>query len=362
MRLLPQNKELGWTPYVWLVYLGFFFIQPSVDWTNWKEWLATVLGSIAFLVLYFTAYWLPGRRRLWAIAAITLLGIGFAPFNAGAAVFFIYAAASVAFIGDTWFALKAIAALVAIVVLETLLFHLGPNFWLFGTVLPVAIGSVNIHFAQRDQANHRLRMARDEIAHLATVAERERIARDLHDVLGHTLSVVILKSELAGKLIGLDPKRAENEIRDVEKISREALAEVRNAIGGYRAGGLEEEFVRAVSTLKTAGVAAECQTAPVPLSPAQETVLALAVRESVTNVVRHAHAGRCHLRLEQVDGHCKLEIQDDGRGGKQIEGNGVRGMRERVEALGGTLERETSAGTRLTILLPLEAGKRSGVA
>ncbi len=65
MRLLPQNKELGWTPYVWLVYLGFFFIQPSVDWTNWKEWLATVLGSVAFLVLYFTAYWFKGRQPLY---------------------------------------------------------------------------------------------------------------------------------------------------------------------------------------------------------------------------------------------------------------------------------------------------------
>ncbi len=203
------------------------------------------------------------------------------------------------------------------------------------------MGSVNIHFAQRNQANRQLRMAQDEIEHLARVAERERIARDLHDVLGHTLSVVILKSELASKLIGNDPDRAANEIRDVEQISREALAEVRNAIGGYRAGGLEAELVRAASTLKTAGVAAECQSVHVSLSPAQETVLALAVREAVTNVVRHARARRCLLRLEQVDGNCLLEIQDDGCGGSQGEGNGVRGMRERVEALGGTLQRET---------------------
>ena len=100
------------------------------------------------------------------------------------------------------------------------------------------------------------------------------------------------------------------------KISREALAEVRNAIGGYRAGGLEEEFVRAVSTSEDSGCGRGMpEGAPVPLSPAQETVLALAVRESVTNVVRHARAGRCQVRLEQADGHCKLEIQDDGRGG-----------------------------------------------
>jgi two-component system, NarL family, sensor histidine kinase DesK len=205
-----------------------------------------------------------------------------------------------------------------------------------------------------------LRMAQDQIEHLARVVERERIARDLHDVLGHTLSVVILKSELAGKLMENDPERAAKEIGDVEQISREALAEVRNAIGGYRAGGLEEEFARAASTLETAGVIPDCQSVPVALSAAQETVLALAVREAVTNVVRHARAGRCQVRLAQVDGHCKLEIQDDGRGGSQVEGNGIRGMRERVEALGGTLGRETNAGTRLTILLPL--GKRNGQA
>ncbi len=362
MRLLPPNKELGWTPYVWLVYLGFFFVQPIVVKANWKEWLATALASGVFLVLYFTSYWMQGRRRLWIVAAIALMGIGLAPFNVGSAVFIVYAAAGLAYIGDYGFAFKALATLVTIVVLEALLLHLDPWFWIIGAGLSISVGSVNIYFAQRNEANRRLRLAQDEIEHLARVAERERIARDLHDVLGHTLSVVILKSELASKLIHHDVERAASEIRDVERISREALAEVRNAIGGYRAGGLEEELARAASTLKTAGVAADCQSVLMPLSPAQETVLALAVREAVTNVVRHARATHCWLRLEPVDGSCLLEVQDDGRGGSQAEGNGVRGMRERVEAMGGTLRRETSAGTRLTIMLPLEAEKRNGSA
>jgi two-component system, NarL family, sensor histidine kinase DesK len=347
---------------VWLVYLGFFFVQPIVVKANWKAWVATALGSSVFLVFYFVSYWLQGRRRLWASAAIAMLGIGFAPFNAGSAVFIVYAAIGLAYAGDAGFATKALGTLMAIVALEALLLHLDPWFWIIGVGLSISLGSVNIYFAQRNEANRRLRMAQDEIEHLARVAERERIARDLHDVLGHTLSVVILKSELASKLMEHHPERAANEIRDVERISREALAEVRSAISGYRAGGLEEELARAASTLKTAGVAAECQSADMPLSPAQETVLALAVREAVTNVVRHAHAKHCHVRLEPVDGNCLLEIQDDGRGGLQTEGNGVRGMRERVEALGGSLRRETSAGTRLTIMLPLEAEKRNGPA
>jgi two-component system sensor histidine kinase DesK len=354
MRVLPPDEHLGWTPLVWLIWLGFFFIQPGLDGAGWKEWLATALGASVFLVLYFAAYWVQGGRRLWIVAAIALLGVGFAPFNPGASVFFVYAGALVPFTGDYWFAGKVIAAIVAVAVLEAGVLHLGFWFLINVTVLPVALGSVNIHFAQRNQANQRLRLAQDEIQHLARVAERERIARDLHDVLGHTLSVVILKSELASKLIAHDPERAASEIRDVEQISRQALAEVRQTIGGYRAGGLEEELSRAASTLKTAGVVAECQSVPMSLSPAQETVLALAVREAVTNVVRHAHAKRCRLRLEPVDGNCLLEIQDDGSGGgSAAEGNGIRGMRERVEALGGSLRRETDTGTKLAILLPL---------
>ena len=362
MRLLPPDKDIGWTPYVWLIWLGFFFIQPGLDGAGWKQWLETGLGTSAFLVLYFVAYWVQGVRRLWIVAAITLLGVGFAPFNGGAVVFIIYAATLMPYAGEVRFVVKVLAALVIIVVVEGLLFHLGATFLFIGTVLPVALGSVNVHFAQRHQANRQLQMAKDEIEHLARVAERERIARDLHDVLGHTLSVVILKSELAGKLLGHDPARAGIEINDVERIAREALTEVRHAIGGYRAGGLEEELARAASTLRTAGVAAECQAIPMSLSPAQETVLALAVREAVTNVVRHAGARQCVVKLEPVDGNCKLEIQDDGRGGSQGEGHGVRGMRERVEALGGSLRRETSAGTRITILLPLGAEKRNGAA
>jgi two-component system sensor histidine kinase DesK len=344
-----------------LIYLGFFFVHPIVDHVGWETWLAAVLVTAVFLPLYFLGYWFQDRRCLWIVAALALMGVGFAPFNAGSAVFFVYAAGFVAFTGDSTFAGKLLAAIVAAVGLEAFLLHLGPWFWITGSVLSLAIGAANIHFVQRNQAHRQLRMAREEVEHLARVAERERIARDLHDVLGHTLSLVILKSELASKLIARDPDRAKNEILDIEQISRDALAEVRNAITGYRAGGLEEELARADATLQTAGVSAERRSLPVALSPAQETVLALAVREAVTNVVRHAHAHHCSLRLEQVDACCVLEILDDGRGGHQTEGNGVRGMRERVEALGGTLRRETSFGTKLTITLPLATEKGNGL-
>ena len=115
------------------------------------------------------------------------------------------------------------------------------------------------------------------------------------------------------------------------------------------------------ATLETAGVEVKADSVEVPLTPAQESVVALVVREAVTNVVRHAEARHCHLRLAPIDGTCLLEIQDDGRGGNQEEGNGLRGMRERIEALGGTLRRESKAGTKLIVQFPLEPIKASGV-
>jgi two-component system sensor histidine kinase DesK len=198
-----------------------------------------------------------------------------------------------------------------------------------------------------------MRLAHEELEHLAKVAERERIARDLHDVLGHTLSLITLKSELARKLVDRDPERAKQEMHDVETASRAALADVREAIRGYRSDGIFAELARARTALETAGVTVECQTDPVPLSPAQESVLALALREAVTNVVRHAEARRCNVILKRNNALCTLEVADDGRGADGPEGNGLRGMRERLEVLGGSLRLLTSNGTRLIIDLPL---------
>jgi two-component system sensor histidine kinase DesK len=238
---------------------------------------------------------------------------------------------------------------------ECLFLHITGWEMFYAALFPMIIGAGNTFFAERNRMNRRLRKANEEIENLAKVAERERIARDLHDVLGHTLSVITLKSELAGKLIDRDPERARKEIGEVEEISRKALSDVRDAIRGYRSQGLVAELANAKTTLETAGLAVQCDAATTMKLPAvQESVLSLAVREAVTNVVRHAQARTCRMRLEQQNGSCRLEIQDDGRGSSNGEGNGLRGMRERVEMLGGTLRRNTESGTTLTITLPLK--------
>jgi len=354
MRLLPDHREHGWAPYTWLFYFCFFLLNPILNHAGWKQWLATGLGTIAFLAVYFSFFWIKCPWNLLNIAAFVVLGVGFAPFNEGACTFFVFAAAFSPYAVETeTSALKLLVGVLVVATLEWWLLHLSGWFLFYGGGLAMVVGCSNIYFAQRERARNRLEKAHEEIEHLAKVAERERIARDLHDVLGHTLSVIILKSELARKLIDHDPERAKAEIGDVEQTSREALADVRNTIRGYRGHSLEAELKQAKATLETAGVAVKCESEEVRLTPAQESVVALVVREAVTNVVRHAQARNCHLRLTPVNGNCRIEIQDDGRGGGAVEGNGLRGMRERIEALGGRLERENSVGTRLSIEFPL---------
>jgi two-component system sensor histidine kinase DesK len=137
-------------------------------------------------------------------------------------------------------------------------------------------------------------------------------------------------------------------------VSREALAQVRAAVRGYRTRGLPDELARARQTLEDAGLSVDCSAGSVALDAAHEGVLALALREAVTNVVRHAGARSCRVRLSEDGGRALLEVHDDGRGGLDPEGFGLTGMRERIQALGGTLERDGSAGTRLVIRLPLK--------
>jgi two-component system sensor histidine kinase DesK len=351
-----KDKDHGWSPLLWVVYLGFFFIDPVVSHATVRIWLLDLAGATVFLFLYFGLFALESPRTAIHIGGMLLLGVLFLPVNAGACTFFIFASAMLPFSVNTQGAAFLGLAMVSLVgAIEGLLLHLNRWTLFYAAVFPMIIGAGNTVFAERNRMNRKLRKANDEIEHLAKVAERERIARDLHDVLGHTLSVITLKSELAGKLMDRDPQRAAKEISEVEEISRQALSDVRDAIRGYRSQGLLAELARAKSTLETAGLTVECEAAATVNIPAmQESILCLAVREAVTNIVRHAHARTCRMRLEQQNGSCRLQISDDGRGWNGSEGNGLRGMRERVEMVGGTLQRIGASGTTVTITLPLK--------
>ncbi len=205
------------------------------------------------------------------------------------------------------------------------------------------------------EANQQLSQAREQIARLAVGEERLRFARDLHDLLGHSLSVIALKSELAGRLIKNTPGLAAHEIEDIEKVSRDALREVREAVTGYRQPTLAAELAGAHEALTAAGIGYHIDQEHVPLPPAVEAVLAWTVREGVTNVMRHSQATRCSVRIINKDGYATAEVIDDGRGGTPEAGSGLRGLGERVRERGGTLTAEAlpHEGFRLRVRLPL---------
>jgi two-component system sensor histidine kinase DesK len=362
--LIPPRRRLDRSDLFWLAYLVFFFIEPLFR-RSVSYWLESLGIAAIFLSLYLI--FLQSRRfnlRLLCLAGMVLLGALTFPFNGGAIGFFIYAAALLPFlIASIPTVLVCFFLESVLMILEGWLLHLNHYDAALGVFFVIVVGGSNIFFGQKQRADCKLRMAQEEIEALAAVAERERIARDLHDVLGHTLSVIVLKAELAGRLLarGEDSERAAAEIADVERTARSALAEVRETIGGYRARGLAAEMDAARNALTAAGVQFEVQGLPTAgsLQPAEETVLGLALREAVTNVVRHAQASTCRLKFDAENGRRSLLIEDDGMHVIQREGNGLRGMRERVESLGGTLALERDHGTRLRIELPAGAGSTS---
>lgn len=354
-RIYPSTDEHKWMPVLWLPFMIWFFIDP-IWWKHFTPLLVigNTLYGLVFIWLYLYSFSHRDPNRLYAILAMIAMAAALIPFHhTGVGCLLIYAIAAGGFTTSRKRVLTLMAVALALLALWVLHLRLPIAFWGSMLLLIVLIGFGNHFGAMAHCAAEKLRRADAEIEHLAKVAERERIARDMHDLLGHTLSLITLKAELARKLVDRDPQQAKQEMLDVERTSRAALADVREAISGYRGQGLAAEVVRARKTLETAGITVQLEVAELPLTPAQETVLALALREAITNVVRHAQAQQCSLRLSREQDRCALEIADNGGGTDAPEGNGLRGMRERLEAIGGSLERQSQAGTRLVIHLPL---------
>lgn len=243
------------------------------------------------------------------------------------------------------------------------------------TATTIGVGILMLVLSDLRARNGELSAARAELARLAVAKERLRFARDLHDLLGHSLSVIALKSELAGRLIAARPAEAVDEVRSVERVAREALAEVREAVSGYRQPTLDGELEGARMALAAAGIQADLQRARVTLDPAVEATLAWAVREGATNVIRHSGASRCAMRVSASLGDAAVEVVDDGVGaaaagdglgagasdgtaaaaGNGNGGHGLAGLQERAQGLRGRLETGPApeGGFRLLVTVPV---------
>ena len=232
--------------------------------------------------------------------------------------------------------------------------------------LQTAVSSLAVIIVVRTVSTEReLRLARQEIVRLAVSEERLRFARDLHDLLGHSLSLIALKSELAGRLVAAQPERATAEMHDVEQAARTALQEVREAVAGYRQPTLASELENAREILVAAGIACQLDGEIDALPATSEAVLSWAVREGVTNVIKHSRARTCTIRVMRDAAHVGVEVTDDGRGAASYSnqppsttertGVGLPGLAERVAALGGGLEAgpRPGGGFRLAVEIPM---------
>lgn len=351
--LLPEKHFLGWTPYFWLPYMGFMFINWPFRPVSTLEVVATVLVAVAFLVLYFRAYWVAHEKLIQYASGIAALGLLLVPINTGGLALMVYAAAFAAQIHPMRRGAIFLAVLMGVSLSECLLLGFPWYAWTPVMVIAASVGITNFFFIERHKKDRALKASQEEIQRLGALAERERIARDLHDLLGHTLSVIALKSELAGRLLAQDTDAARREIQDVEQVSRDALEQVRQAVTGYRGTGLDAELDSARSALQAANVEVNVSGDSGELPINIEVLLAMLLREAVTNIIRHARARHCRIELTRAAGLIGMRIEDDGRGGRILEGNGLRGMRQRLQGVGGRLAIDSASGTCLDLQIPL---------
>ena len=367
IRLLP--KSAGLLPYFWLVYLGTTLFQPFVD-PTWSrlDSLALAIFWLGFLLLYFQSYWLRGRPLLRNIVALCALGFVFSHINPNCSVSFIYAAAFAVRVEGFARARATVTYVGTSCLLSLGYFFFVQNIpsvfllaWAPAVVFTFVIGFANILEAEKQQANALIKLAQEDVERLARMAERERIARDLHDLLGHTLTLITLKAELAQKLYQANSPQTLGELTAIEQISREALEGVREAVTGYRESGLALELSRARLMCETAGLLLTEDIAELgkkqELDATSENILAVAIREAVTNSVKHSNATQIEIALLADDSRYQLNVSDNGSNDARPRfGNGLNAMQERVASLGGSLDvLFLKTKTELRLSIPMKA-------
>ena len=355
--LRDETQLLRWGS---LLYSVFWFAEP-IHRRSFAVWAVFLVFYGVFLTGYLRVLrGSKGEQRFW-LAVLFLLGYLYYPFNPNAGGEFVFAVVVSSFFLRQESTLSAFRTFAAVLIaqaaglfLETWWLHLPWSIAHSVVFFMVVIGLSNFSFARQVFVSGQLRKANEEIEQLTQQAERERIARDLHDLLGHTLTVIAVKSDLANRLFSLQPDIAHREIAEVEATAREALREVRSAVTGYRAEGIAAEMHRTRNALGSAGVQLLSKMDSVDLSPAESDLLCFVLREATTNILRHAHATKCRVALSK-DRQIKLTIDDDGVGKQRADGNGIDGMRDRLRHAHGSLIIVDSplGGVRILAELPI---------
>ncbi len=372
--MISWLRQFGWAA-PWLFFLWF----PIADLvtTDRPAWAVTlgVVGLALFVVAYAIAWSGPviGLREcgsgvprgqvtgVYAVAGLAaVLPIGLGASWAGLCIYVSVAAVMVLSARAAWTLIGIVCLVSAAVLVRAGAEGIGLLFLPFIAVLS-GFGMRGTRYLVT--VNSELREAREELARNAVAEERLRFARDLHDLLGHSLSLIALKSELARRLADVDPARARQEMADVEAAARGALAEVRDAVSGYRQVSCAQAVAESRSALSGAGIAVRVPDRLPDLPPDVDAALGWVVREATTNVLRHSHAGSVTIETATDARQVVLSVTDDGHGddGGSPPGSGLLGLTERVAALGGRLSAgPVRGGYRLRVEVPLAPGDVAG--
>ena len=358
-----RAARVAWVA-VWLVFLGY----PISDIVSGRysqarttvAWIALAL----FVVLYLRAQWIAmgadlrfedrvDLRPYVALMAVSLLSIVMFGGAWGGLVIYLGVAT-----GSVLSLPKAVVVLGLLAVFEVVgglvTKHTVADV-AFAAFLEVGLGMTMILFRRVILLVVDLRAAREEVARLAVAEERLRFSRDLHDVMGHSLSVIALQSQVARRLMVQDPVAAGVALSELEGVAQESLGAVRDMVTGYRQRSLGEEISGAREVLGAAGIRLDVDDTATGLPADRDGLLAWAVREGVTNVLRHSRARTCRIAIDADDAAIRLEVADDGVGGTESAGgSGLRGLRERMAEVGGTLDAGPGpgGGFRLRVRLP----------
>lgn len=345
-------------PWLDLVYLSFFFFH----WTIAPPDLVEAGLGFGALGLFIGVYIFTMRRLDWTVLIGAGLGItlalALAAQNWSAAVFMVFSAPMIARMPDPALRTPALVILGPVIILASWLSGV-PWWWIAAVLVLAALSALSAGAAARRAEREADAEDREaEASRMGAEAERARIARDLHDLLGHTLSVITLKADLAVRLFEQDPARARAELDSIQSISRDALGEVREAVTGLKARSLKAAWEETRARLREAGLTVEGDYTDVPLDTETEPALAMALREGVTNILRHSGAKTVHVTLAHNAEAVTLSLDDDGIGGAIRAGGGLSGLTERLAAVGGRLDIEQpgNGGTRLRASVPAASG------
>jgi two-component system, NarL family, sensor histidine kinase DesK len=350
-RLYPDTAELGDMPVVLLVYLIFLFMPWMVGAPGSMP--MTLLSIALYLPLHFLQW--RSQRLLPIIVGMWLIWFVFSGYNWGTNTYVIYACAVAGSIVNGRHALLAVAALLGAMCYVLRLRGAPTEAYLAPCVMAVIVfvGARAQRESMRTQAF--LRLGQHEISKLAERNERDRIARDVHDLLGHSLTLISLKADLALKLIAIDPDAAQVELQHIRDAARESLVEVRQAVHGMRSAQISVELSKSKLACEAANIRlhADLQDGVV-LPRATEDVLASVLREAINNAIRHAKANNVYIGLQQQRNAVRLTVRDDGRSRNFREGHGLSAMRDRVKEAGGEISLSSEKGFLVDVSLVVQ--------